>query len=264
MFSDDFCSDNFDKQSGFVKFSELINNEDESVEEKPEDEPIRKSKKPKIMIRVMTQETPNRNPLALINELRPDSKWQFTDEIPGKFGTSFKVELKVGTHSFSGVGKTKKLAKYVAAKEALKDLFGINCSEIIAEPTKTIVVEPNDTLILDQKTADMIGFEVLNAAKLVFEQLGDFKKWNVLSSIVLTSDYDPNWLDIICLTTGTKCIKGDRLSMTGATVHDSHAEVLSRRCFILYLYRQLLSIIDNNYQGLYQNQQVIAKILLIN
>uniref|UniRef100_T1JSK6 A to I editase domain-containing protein n=1 Tax=Tetranychus urticae TaxID=32264 RepID=T1JSK6_TETUR len=41
---------------------------------------------------------------------------------------------------------------------------------------------------------------------------------------------------------------GDRLSMTGTTIHDSHAEILSRRCFIAFLYQQIQVIIDNNYQ----------------
>jgi hypothetical protein len=45
---------------------------------------------------------------------------------------------------------------------------------------------------------------------------------------------DQTELQILCLTTGTKCLSEKQLPVDGSLVHDSHAEVLARRCFIRF------------------------------
>ena len=42
-------------------------------------------------------------------------------------------------------------------------------------------------------------------------------------------------LQVISITTGTKCLEGDGLSAEGLVVNDSHAEVLARRCVKRYV-----------------------------
>lgn len=49
-------------------------------------------------------------------------------------------------------------------------------------------------------------------------------------------------LKILCLTTGTKCLAEKQLPVDGSLVHDSHAEVLARRCFIRYLLNEISKI----------------------
>lgn len=41
------------------------------------------------------------------------------------------------------------------------------------------------------------------------------------------------------MSTGTKCVSGEHMSVTGAVLNDSHAEIVSRRCLMKYLYAQL-------------------------
>ena len=61
-------------------------------------------------------------------------------------------------------------------------------------------------------------------------------EWTVLSAVVEERDGSNQ---VIVLTTGTKCIGTKALSPQGFVVNDCHAEILSRRGFILYLMEQL-------------------------
>lgn len=71
---------------------------------------------------------------------------------------------------------------------------------------------------------------------------------SVISAIVQTQYYDMNTCRVITLASGTKNIDGDRISQS--TVNDTHAEIVARRCFMKYLYDQLLMAMD---QSMYWN-----------
>lgn len=51
-------------------------------------------------------------------------------------------------------------------------------------------------------------------------------------------------MEIICITTGTKCLHSDRLKSNGQVLNDCHAEVLARRSLIRYFYQQLKLLIN--------------------
>jgi hypothetical protein len=66
----------------------------------------------------------------------------------------------------------------------------------------------------------------------------------VYASIVQTNDVDLNKSKIICITSGTKCINGEYMSLNGSTINDSHAEILACRLLKKYLYETLDLYID--------------------
>lgn len=110
-----------------------------------------------------------------------------------------------------------------------------------------VTLRKEDTLLLEQNLANRIGVAVLAKSKQVFDHN---KKWKVLASIVLSNDLDETFLKVICVTSGTKCVKRNVLSLVGSSVQDCHAEILARRCFVTFLYRQLNSILmDSKFQG---------------
>ncbi|XP_044257043.1 tRNA-specific adenosine deaminase 1 [Tribolium madens] len=83
-------------------------------------------------------------------------------------------------------------------------------------------------------------------AKLCIERFESLPKtgkpkeneWTVLSCIVLE---DSEKLEVIALSTGTKCIGHDKMSKDGDILNDSHAEVICRRAFLRFIYDSILS-----------------------
>jgi tRNA-specific adenosine deaminase 1 len=75
------------------------------------------------------------------------------------------------------------------------------------------------------------------------ELLGiDLKKslWNVYSGI-LAYDVDDLSYEIISIGSGVKCLPDESIFQhPRSLVHDSHAEIICRRSFILFIYEQLI------------------------
>ncbi|XP_043257417.1 tRNA-specific adenosine deaminase 1 isoform X1 [Colletes gigas] len=72
-------------------------------------------------------------------------------------------------------------------------------------------------------------------------------EWTVLSGIVLKKP--DGLLSLVALATGTKCLGeidliNTKLYEEGCRLNDSHAEVLSRRAFLRYLYEQINLLLD--------------------
>ena len=63
-------------------------------------------------------------------------------------------------------------------------------------------------------------------------------EWTLLSCFVQEEQCN-HTLKVVALGTGSKCIGLQQLSSSGDVLHDSHAEVVARRAFMLYLSNQM-------------------------
>ncbi|CAH0730668.1 unnamed protein product, partial [Brenthis ino] len=155
-----------------------------------------------------------------------------TSQAPTQLSHSmrFKVVVQIKDQKFEGFGSSKKLAKLAAARAALGEL----CERSLHQ------LRPSSDDALPQLLADHI-------AKLVNEKFNDLmrddlvhSKRKVLAGIVMTVDNKMEGAKVLAVTTGTKCVSGEHMSVRGLAVNDCHAEVAARRCFQRFLYAQLL------------------------
>ncbi|CAG9789877.1 unnamed protein product [Diatraea saccharalis] len=145
----------------------------------------------------------------------------------------FKVVCQIKEQKFEGYGSSKKLAKLAAARSALAVLE----EGRVETPA---LIQAFHAGLLSQTLADHIG-------KLVNEKFNDVMKGDlvhskrkVLAGIVITTNHRIEGAKVIAVTTGTKCVSGEHMSVRGRAVNDCHAEVAARRCLQRHLYAQLL------------------------
>ncbi|PWA00375.1 hypothetical protein BB558_003571, partial [Smittium angustum] len=75
-------------------------------------------------------------------------------------------------------------------------------------------------------------------------------EWTVLAGIVLESQ---NGIECVALGTGTKCLSEKELCGFGDLVSDSHAEIITKRAFTIYLLDQInLYLSENNSSSIFK------------
>ncbi|XP_063928774.1 double-stranded RNA-specific editase 1-like isoform X2 [Zophobas morio] len=165
------------------------------------------------------------NPAMVLNQLYPNSIYTCQEH---KIG--FKITITIGEHKFSGAGTSKKVAKKAAAAAALAKL-----TAILKNP---LTKEPSDSVSDGQKKADYIGRLVHEKFKTLMGN-SDHANFKVLAGIVMMQKDNLSSCKVISVNTGTKCIPGEHISLSGVTLNDMHAEILSRRGLINFFYDQL-------------------------
>ena len=106
------------------------------------------------------------------------------------------------------------------------------------------ISKPNDLCFLCRMTTDLSQLIV----EKCYEKYRTLPKkgkpkdteWTVLSCLALVKAGEGE-VSLVSLATGTKCLDGltRRNSLAGTLLHDSHAEILARRGFLLWLLHQI-------------------------
>ncbi|XP_041458711.1 double-stranded RNA-specific editase 1-like [Lytechinus variegatus] len=183
-----------------------------------------------------------KNPVMILNELKPGQKYEIIEETGQSHSKSFTMSLTIDGKNFQGTGRNKKLAKQRAAQAALIALFDMN--PVLAPDLQPITNEETSSHAL--ALADHVHKLILNKfCELTNGFQSPVAKRKVLAGIVMTRGETLENSSVIAISTGTKCINGEYMSGQGLALNDCHAEIISRRCLIRYLYSQLKLFLDN-------------------
>ncbi|XP_051695927.1 double-stranded RNA-specific editase 1 isoform X5 [Oryctolagus cuniculus] len=178
-----------------------------------------------------------KNPVMILNELRPGLKYDFLSESGESHAKSFVMSVVVDGQFFEGSGRNKKLAKARAAQSALATVFNLHLDQT---PSRQPIPSEGLQLHLPQVLADAVS-------RLVLGKFGDLTdsfssphaRRKVLAGVVMTTGTDVKDAKVISVSTGTKCINGEYMSDRGLALNDCHAEIISRRSLLRFLYTQL-------------------------
>ncbi|XP_038859106.1 double-stranded RNA-specific editase B2-like [Salvelinus namaycush] len=192
-------------------------------------------------------------PVALLNELRPGLRYVcLMERVRGRPIRSFVMAVRVDGRIFEGCGRSKRLAQAQVAASALQDLFHISLGPETSISHTAIWAKSSQ---LPQCFAESI----FHLVREKHSQLADCycptsqSRHKVLAGIVMTRGFDVRRGQVVSLGTGTKCFSGVCVSDQGRTVNDCHAEVITRRAFLRFLYTQLELFLCNRPDSLEQS-----------
>uniref|UniRef100_A0A8C5M6N2 Adenosine deaminase RNA specific B1 n=1 Tax=Leptobrachium leishanense TaxID=445787 RepID=A0A8C5M6N2_9ANUR len=178
-----------------------------------------------------------KNPVMILNELRPGLKYDFVSESGESHAKNFVMAVSVDSQTFEGSGRNKKLAKARAAQSALASLFNIHLDQT---PSRQPIPSEGLQLHLPQVLADAVSRLVVDKfSELTDNFTSPHARRKVLAGVVMTTGTDVKDAQVICISTGTKCINGEYMSDRGFALNDCHAEIVARRSLLRFFYIQL-------------------------
>ncbi|XP_036090747.1 double-stranded RNA-specific adenosine deaminase isoform X5 [Rousettus aegyptiacus] len=161
------------------------------------------------------------------------AEFKLVDQSGPPHEPKFVYQAKVGGRWFPAVcAHSKKQGKQDAADAALRVLIGESEK---AERMGFTELPLTGSTFHDQIA--MLSHRCFNALTNSFQPSLLGRK--ILAAIVMKKDSEDLGV-VVSLGTGNRCVKGDSLSLKGETVNDCHAEIISRRGFIRFLYSELM------------------------
>ncbi|KAL3055678.1 hypothetical protein OYC64_018369 [Pagothenia borchgrevinki] len=178
------------------------------------------------------------SPVALLNELRPGLRYMcLTERVHGKPMRSFVMVVRVEGGVFEGCGHSKRMAKAQAAAAALQSVYNITLG-----PERKVMGLNGSRAKL--QLPQVFAESVFHLVREKYSELTDvcsssYAKHKVLAGVVMSRGFDLRTAQVVSLATGTKCLDLDNDSDHRETLSDCHAEVMSRRALVRFLYAQL-------------------------
>ena len=221
--------------------------EEQGEGEKSAKQPAVKKTKPAKKI------SAGQNPLMTLNELKPGLSWECSETGHSPATKRFSMKVVIEGETFQGSGVSKKLAKLAAAKVIPTKLYNIQFMLGQMEESDTtgeeMKVAGTDMVLSEfsenQSVADNIGRLILEKYDELMVGHSQISRRKVIAGIVMTLDREMKKMIVICVSTGTKCISGEFMSESGTGLNDCHAEIISRRCLVDFLYSQLEKIVSS-------------------
>ncbi|XP_035826682.1 uncharacterized protein LOC101845013, partial [Aplysia californica] len=152
----------------------------------------------------------------------------------------FHTAAIVDTETFPiGSGSSKKNAKKAAAAHALKIMYERGrrnlemCNEMAHKKLRTMTQEEVGS---HAHRVVLVSRHVLDTAEET--QFINYSKDKIAATFVL--EYHGK-MRVVGMGTGNRCILYQHMTLDGQRVIHSHAEIMARRAFLRYLYKQLLT-----------------------
>ncbi|NXG15792.1 DSRAD deaminase, partial [Grallaria varia] len=177
------------------------------------------------------------------------AEFKLIDQSGPPHDPKFVYQAKVGGRWFPAVtAHSKKQGKQEAADAALRVLIGE--SEKMERMEGMNITEVNLLLpelpvsgstLHDQMA--MLSHQRFNSltARIQHSLLGR----KILAAIIMRRANKGLGV-VVSIGTGNRCVKGEELSLKGETVNDCHAEIISRRGFVRFLYSELMKYDPSN------------------
>ncbi|XP_032386988.1 double-stranded RNA-specific editase B2 isoform X2 [Etheostoma spectabile] len=179
------------------------------------------------------------SPAALLNELRPGLRYTcLTERVHGRHTRRFVMVVRAEGRVFEGCGHSKRLAKAQAAAAALQSLYNVT----LGPGRKVLGLHGSRA---KHQLPQFFAESIFHLVREKYSELTDGfstasqARHKVLAGIVMTRGFDLRSAQVVSLATGTKCLDSDNVRDHGGTLRDCHAEVLSRRALVRFLYAQL-------------------------
>lgn len=183
----------------------------------------------------------NKNPVSALNEYAQKNRLELTyDTENGRRG--FSVAVVLGGQRFpSSQASNVKDARREACDVALRSLLG----QTLGGDNQLNMSQPSADSLRGART----HFDLIAAvSQHAFVQIAASIEENIAGRKVVAcfvmkrgpSDTG----QVVSVGSGNRCVTGERLSMEGKVVNDSHAEIVARRSLHRFLYAQVLSFFD--------------------
>ncbi|XP_014671892.1 PREDICTED: double-stranded RNA-specific editase 1-like [Priapulus caudatus] len=178
-----------------------------------------------------------KNPVMLLNELRPGLKYEFVSETGESHAKSFTVAVTIDAQVFQGCGRNKKIAKSRAAQAVLSNMYKM---EFASAPAAQPIPCEGIQLSVPQVLADSVHALIMERFRALTDNFASpHARRKVLAGFVMTVGEDIRNARVVALATGTKCVNGEYISGRGLALNDAHAEIIARRALLTFLYDQL-------------------------
>ncbi|KAM8849139.1 double-stranded RNA-specific editase B2-like [Spinachia spinachia] len=175
-------------------------------------------------------------PVALLSELRPGIRYTcLTERVHGRPARTFVMVVRVEGRVFEGCGHSKRSAKARAAGAALQSVYDIGLG-----PERKVTG-------LQHQLPQFFAESIFHLVEEKHSELTDGRfstsscasSYKGLAAVVMTRGFDLRSARVVSLATGTKCRDSAAVGDREAALSDCHAEVLSRRALVRFLYAQL-------------------------
>ncbi|XP_014816776.1 PREDICTED: double-stranded RNA-specific adenosine deaminase [Calidris pugnax] len=170
------------------------------------------------------------------------AEFKLIDQSGPPHDPKFVYQAKVGGRWFPAVtAHNKKQGKQEAADAALRVLIGETEKIERMEGTNITELPVSGSTLHDQMA--MLSHQRFNTltARIQHNLLGR----KILAAIIMRRG-NTGLGAVVSIGTGNRCVKGEELSLKGETVNDCHAEIISRRGFVRFLYSELMKYDPSN------------------